>query len=314
MRPILAVSVDTLPTSCNLCPRNCGANRAEGQAGVCGADDTLRIARAALHLWEEPCISVGAGSGTVFFTGCPLRCVYCQNYDIAHGDHGTVISPRRLEDIYLELQDQGAANINLVTATQYVPQVVQTIRGARQRGLRLPVVFNTSGYETVQTIELLRGTVDVYLADFKYWKSDESDAAVRYSHAKDYFSVAVDALDAMVAQIGEMQVQGDVLTRGVVLRHLLLPGRLQDSMKLMAFLWDRYGDSVLYSVMNQYTPVRQVPGMPELDASPSEAEYEVLLDFLDDLGMDQYFWQEGGANKESFIPPFDNTGVYPERS
>lgn len=309
-----AVSVAIQQTKCKLCPRACGVNRAQGKTGVCGANDTLRIARAVLHEWEEPCISVGPGSGTVFFCGCPLRCVYCQNYDIAHGRHGTEITLERLEDIYFELVAQGAANINLVTPTQYAPEIIESVGRAQERGLSVPVIYNTSGYESVDTIESLAGTVDVYLADFKYWRGDESDAAKKYSRAADYFEVASAAFDAMVEQVGEPEFSDEEeprLLRGVMMRHLLLPGRLEDSMKLMAFLWHRYGNRILYSVMNQYTPIRAFPAMPELESRVPDEEYEILLDFMDELGMDQYFWQEGGAAEESFIPAFDNTGVFP---
>lgn len=303
----------SLPTSCQLCPRLCGANRAAGQRGVCGADDTLRIARAALHEWEEPCISVYAGSGTVFFSGCPLRCRYCQNYDISLGNRGRVISLERLVDIFFELADQGAANINLVTATQYAPWTVAAVAEARRRGLCVPIIWNTSGYELPETVDILRGTVDVYLDDFKYAPDSVSDAAMRYSRASDYFEVATAALDAMLDAVGQPQFADDgLLLKGVVVRHLLLPDRLEDSKRVMSFLWHRYGDKVLYSLMSQYTPMGDFPDMPELSHRIHKAEYEALLDYLDDMGLEDYFWQDGDAAKESFIPPFDETGVLPK--
>lgn len=307
-------TVPSLPTSCQLCPRRCGADRAAGQRGVCGADDTLRIARAALHEWEEPCISMYAGSGTVFFSGCPLRCRYCQNYDISLGNRGRAISLDRLVDIFFELVDQGAANINLVTATQYAPWVVPAVARARRRGLAVPVVWNTSGYELPETVDMLRGTVDVYLDDFKYAPAAVSDAAARYSQAPAYFEVATAALDAMLDAVGAPQFADDgLLLKGVVVRHLLLPGRLDDSKRVMGFLWRRYGDKVLYSLMSQYTPMGDFPDMPELAHTIDKAEYEALLDYLDDMGLEDYFWQDGDAAKESFIPPFDETGVLPKK-
>lgn len=310
-----ALSVATLPTSCELCPRRCHANRAAGERGVCGAGAALRIARAALHEWEEPPISVGAGSGAVFFSNCPLRCVYCQNAQIATGDHGTDIDEDRLCDIFFELADQGAANINLVTPGHYLPQIAVAVDAARARGLDLPFVFNTSSYERADVLRAYRRCAQVYLADFKYWMAPASDAAARYSHAADYFEVATAALDAMADLAGAPRFdrfQGeDRLVGGVVVRHLLLPGRLEESKKVMSFLWHRYGNGVLYSVMNQYTPLRAFPEAPELDRPVPNDDYERLLDALDEMGMADYFWQEGGAAKESFVPAFDSTGVLP---
>lgn len=305
-----------LPTSCNLCPRACGANRAAGERGVCGAGADLRIARAALHEWEEPPISVGAGSGAVFFSNCPLRCVYCQNAQIACGHQGTAISEERLTDIFFELAGQGAANINLVTPGHYLPHIAVAVAAARERGFDLPLVFNTSSFERAEVLRTYRDCADVYLADFKYWMSPASDAAARYSHAADYFDVATRALDTMVDLAGSPRFDNfggeERIVGGVVVRHLLLPGRVEESKKVMSFLWHRYGTSVLYSVMNQYTPLRAFPEAPELDAPVPNEDYERLLDALDDLGMTDYFWQEGVAAKESFIPAFDSTGVLPK--
>ncbi|MGN0261531.1 MAG: 4Fe-4S cluster-binding domain-containing protein [Eggerthellaceae bacterium] len=302
-----------LPTRCRLCPRACGADRASGERGMCGADDTLRIARAALHEWEEPPISVGAGSGAVFFSNCPMRCIFCQNAEIACGAHGTQVPPERLPGIYRELHDQGAANINLVTPTHYLPFVADSIRQVKREGFDLPFICNTSGYETVETIRELDGLVDIYLTDFKYWRAGESDAAFKYSRAADYFQVADAALKAMLESVGPPRFDSwhgeERLVSGVVVRHLILPGRLQDSKRLISYLWGEYGDSILYSVMNQYTPLRTFDQAPELNSRVDDAEYEQLLDCMDALGMADYFWQEGGAAEESFIPAFDSTGV-----
>lgn len=311
---------DILPDECMLCPRLCGAHRRAGERGACGAADELRLARAALHEWEEPPISVGAGSGAVFFSNCALRCIYCQNVDIACGAHGTDVLPERLAQIFQELAAQGAANINLVTPTHYLPFIVRSITDARDAGMDLPVVYNTSGYERAETMRSLKGIVDVFLTDFKYWRDGESDAARRYSHAPDYFQTAAEALDAMVQIAGEPTYdifgkeddacgRGERLTHGVVIRHLILPGRLDDSKRIVEYLWQRYGTGVLYSVMNQYTPLRAFAEAPELDAKVSDEEYDQLLDFMDELGMSEYFWQQGGAAQESFIPAFDSTGI-----
>ena len=301
-----------VPEQCMLCPRACGADRAAGKRGVCGADDTVYVARAALHEWEEPPLATGRGSGAVFFSHCPLRCVYCQNASITHGGFGLPTSAERLSQILLDLQAQDASNINLVTATHYLPWVAPAIEDARKQGLSLPVVWNTSGYESLATIHALRGLVDVYLTDFKYDSPAHSDAAQRYSHAPDYFYVALSALDAMLDQVGEPRYADDgALVRGVVVRHLLLPGRLEDAKRILSCLFERYGTRVLYSVMNQYTPIAAFPFAPELNERTAPSDYEELLDFLDGLGMDEYFWQDGEPAHESFIPAFDATGVVP---
>ena len=314
---------DTKSQACTLCPRKCGANRLSGQSGFCGATDEIKIARAALHFWEEPCISGEAGSGTIFFSYCPLRCCYCQNARIATGEQGAVVSEERLVEICLDLQRQGALNINMVTPTHYADALRRVIVQARSAGLTLPIVWNTSGYECVEQIEANDGFVDVYLTDFKY---ADAELAERYSHAPDYPSVALAALDKMVELCGEPQfdeVDGQVrLTRGVIVRHLLLPGALDNSKRVVKRLHERYGQRILLSIMNQYTPllathaqagdafaVRTLTKCPELAKRATDAEYEALLDYADELGCEDYFWQEGPANLESFIPDFDLTGV-----
>ena len=313
--PQQASVASLLPTSCDWCPRKCGANRAAGQRGVCGAADSLRIARAALHFWEEPPISGTSGSGTVFFSYCPLRCCYCQNKSIALGDAGADVSLERLADILLEQQDRGALNVNMVTPTHYGPIIAQAVRMARSRGLSLPVVWNTAGYENVSSLAALEHVVDVYLTDFKY---ASPGPAQDYSNAGDYPQVALAALDEMVRQAGAPQfdqVKGQVrLVRGVVVRHLLLPGHLDDSMQVVKLLHERYGKSVLVSLMNQYTPVLAATDAalakhPNLGQAPSSEDYELLLDYADALGMEDYFWQDGQASRESFIPAFDLQGV-----
>lgn len=307
----------SLPTSCDWCPRACGANRAQGAVGVCGADDSLMVARSALHFWEEPPISGTAGSGTIFFSNCPLRCVYCQNAPIAAGQAGAAVSVQRLAQMCLELQAQGALNINFVTPTHYAAHARAAVALARQNGLDLPIVWNTSGYETTAAIDALAGTVDVYLTDFKYASSDLARA---YSNAPDYPQVALEALEHMVSQVGEMTFSegtdgAPVLVRGVIVRHLLLPGHLDDSLEAIQQVFSRFGNAVGYSLMNQYTPVISPDSpaarrFPELLEGASSDEYETLLDFADALGIQDYFWQEGPASSESFIPLFDLTGVF----
>lgn len=315
-----------LPLSCDLCPRACGAARAAGERGVCGADDALVVARAALHMWEEPPISGDAGSGTVFFANCPLGCVYCQNSVIAQGRAGRAVSVRRLAEICCEQQERGALNVNFVTPTHYAPHIRAAVALAREQSFSLPVVWNTSGYETVAAIRGNAGTVDVYLTDFKYVNPS---LAQRYSNAPDYPEVALAALDAMVEAAGEPcfdEVDGAPrMIGGVVVRHLMLPGCLDDSKAVVRTVHERYGSRVLLSLMNQYTPVlsqmaegegdaaswarRVLDRCPELAHLVPSEEYEELLDYADDLGVQDYFWQEGGAAEESFIPPFDLSGV-----
>ena len=297
-------------SACELCPRRCRADRAAGERGVCGATDTLRLARAALHFWEEPPISGEAGSGTVFFSGCPLKCVYCQNHEISTGNFGIDVSPKRLAQIMLELQDQGALNINLVTATHYAHLLPEAIAAARAQGLAIPIVYNTSGYERVEAVRELDDLVDIWLTDFKY-----ADAGLgrALSHVPDYPSVAQSALIEMARQLerhggGAARADG-TWTRGIIVRHLVLPGHAEDSCRVLDLIWDAVGD-VPISVMNQYTPnaaMRAAGG--ELARAVTREEYERVLDHADDLGFTQMFWQEGGAVDESFTPPFDTTGV-----
>ena len=315
---------------CNLCPRACAAPRAVGVAGVCGADDRLLVARAALHFWEEPPLSglpredgTRAGSGAIFFVNCPLHCVFCQNAVIAEGGYGVSVSIDRLAQIMLELQGQGALNINCVTPTHYALHIMQAVRTARVNGLQIPVVWNTSGYETVEAVRALADTVDVYLDDFKY---ASSEVAARYSHASDYPQVALAALDAMVDTAGAPafdEVDGQPrMTRGVVVRHLLLPGEMENSRACVKLLHDRYGDNILLSIMNQYTPVLAsaaeagdaraqavLKKHPHLAQKVPDEDYERLLDYADSIGCDDYFWQVGPAAKESFVPAWDGTGV-----
>ena len=297
-------------SACELCPRRCRADRAAGERGVCGATDTLRLARAALHFWEEPPISGEEGSGTVFFSGCPLKCAYCQNHEISTGNFGIDVSPERLAQIMLELQDQGALNINLVTATHYAHLLPEAIAAARAQGLAIPIVYNTSGYERVEAVRELDDLVDIWLTDFKY-----ADAGLgrALSHVPDYPSVAQSALIEMARQLechggGAARADG-TWTRGIIVRHLVLPGHAEDSCRVLDLIWDAVGD-VPISVMNQYTPnaaMRAAGG--ELARAVTREEYERVLDHADDLGFTQMFWQEGGAVDESFTPPFDTTGV-----
>lgn len=292
---------------CTLCPRMCGSDRLAGEKGFCGMDATVRGARAALHMWEEPCISGEKGSGAVFFSGCTLRCVFCQNREIANGSCGKEITEERLSEIFLELQEKGAANINLVTAGHFALTVIPALKKAKERGLVIPVVYNSSGYERVETLRLLGEVVDVWLPDFKYM---DSELAARYSHAKDYPETAKKAIAQMVRQAGECVFDEEgYIQKGVVVRHLLLPGHTKDSMAVLSYLYETYGDKIYISVMNQYTPLPYVEEIKPLNRKVTKREYERVLDFAVELGIENGYFQEGGTAKESFIPAFDYEGI-----
>lgn len=301
---------------CTLCPRTCKATRSQGVRGVCGCTSTLRIARSALHFWEEPPISGDNGSGAIFFSGCPLRCVYCQNHEISHDGFGIEVSTHRLATMMLELQEKGAHNINLVTPLHYAPHVCEAISMARGSGLVLPIVCNTSGYERHDLIDMLSDVVDIWLTDFKY---ASPDLAQRYSGARDYPHVASKALASMLASLkehgGRRLDAHDHMQRGVIVRHLVLPGHVDDSYAVLDSLWNSAGNEIDVSIMNQYTPNERCrnAGGP-LSRTLESDEYDLVLLHADELGFDHIWWQEGQTASQSFIPPFDATGVEgPER-
>jgi len=316
---------------CMACPRECGADRTSG-TGFCGGGALPKIARAALHFWEEPCISGVNGSGTVFFSGCSLRCVYCQNRKIALGDVGTTVSVERLAEIYLELQGQGAHNINLVTPAHETDAVVRSLERAKRQGLKIPVVYNTGSYEKVENLKRLEGLVDVWLPDLKYYSPELS---ARYSSAPDYFEVAKNAIAEMYRQAGkpvfgplrndanhdgitdtEVNSQEDdelqLIKRGVIVRHMVIPTHTADSKKIIEYLYRTYGDDIFISIMSQYTPVidaETAKEYPELVRKLTEREYDAVVDYAIELGVENAFIQEGDVAEESFIPAFDGTGV-----
>ncbi len=298
---------ESLLSDCTLCPRHCHVNRLLGQAGYCG-QTTLKAARASLHMWEEPCISGTAGSGTVFFSGCNLRCIFCQNYHIALGEAGREISTKHLAEIFLSLQAQGANNINLVTPTHFVPQILLALQSAKEHGLTIPIVYNSSGYESTETLRLLEGYVDIYLPDFKYM---DPALSLKYSHAQDYFTKAKESLAEMVRQAGSpvFDPATGLMKRGVIVRHLLLPGQTKDSKKILRYLHTTYENQIFISIMNQYTPLPQVKELPELNRRVSPAEYERVLDFALRIGIENGFFQEGETASDSFIPEFDERGL-----
>lgn len=315
-------------SACTLCPRECRADRLNGVRGRCGCDNDIYVARAALHMWEEPCISGEHGSGTVFFSGCPLGCVFCQNSNIANARVGKKISVERLADIFLEQQERGALNINLVTPTHYIPQIARALELSKKQGMKLPVVYNSGGYEKVEALKLLDGLVNVYLPDMKYMSPA---LAKRYSKAEDYPTVAKTALAEMFRQVGEPKFRlegaeskavsdggeatdedGLIMEQGMIVRHLVLPGCVSDSKEVVKYLYGTYGDDIYMSIMSQYTPMPELlPGgklntsYPELGHCVTSEEYDEVVDYAIELGVENAFIQEGNVAKDSFIPDFD---------
>lgn len=297
----------SLYTSCTLCPRKCGVNRPAGERGFCGADAELLCARAALHAWEEPCLTGEFGSGTVFFSGCNLRCVYCQNRSISRGKVGKPASPEHLAQIFLSLEAQHAANINLVTPTHYLPHLLEAIPLARKTGLSIPIVYNCGGYESVESLALLEGLIDIYLPDCKY---PDSTLAKALSGAEDYPTVSKRAIREMVRQVGSpIFDQNGLLRRGVIVRHLVLPACAQNAADLIEDLFDTYGNRIIFSVMNQYTPPSDLPLPSPLDRPITEEEYRLVVSRMEQLGIVRAYLQEGGTVTESFIPAFNGEGV-----
>lgn len=302
--------------ACDLCPRHCPVQRDKDQKGYCGMTRELRIARVAPHFWEEPCISGTNGSGTVFFSGCNLRCVYCQNHKIAVGKTGAVYTVRELSEAFLKLQAEGCHNINLVTPSHYIPWIKEALQAAN---VTIPVVYNTSSYECVPALREMEGLVDIYLADLKYL---DADLAKRYSHAEDYPKTAKAAIAEMVRQVGDVTYEvesqkkesllfhateypdGALMKRGVIVRHLLLPGQVEEAKRVLRYLYETYGDRIAISILNQFTPLPHVASYPELNRKVTEEEYEEVVDYAIELGIGHGFLQEGQAASESFIPEF----------
>ncbi|NBI90583.1 4Fe-4S cluster-binding domain-containing protein [Lachnospiraceae bacterium] len=318
---------------CILCPRNCHANRAGGQKGYCGQTSEIAAARAALHMWEEPCISGRAGSGTVFFSGCNMGCIFCQNHPISKSMAGKKISPQRLEEIFFRLQEQKACNINLVTPTHFIPQIRQALQSAKSNGLTIPIVYNTSSYEKVEALKTLEGLIDIYLPDLKYFSPILSK---KYSFAEDYFTHASATIKEMVRQTGKPlfipqelpsskasgeasnenrendDYFGPLMKKGVIVRHLVLPGCIEDSKKVLQYLYSTYKNDIYVSIMNQYTPIPDfldIHTYPELNRPVSAKEYDTIVDYAISLGIENGFIQDDSAASESFIPAFDCYGI-----
>lgn len=295
---------------CNLCPRNCMAYRREGEKGYCKSGSEVKAARAALHMWEEPCISGKTGSGAVFFSGCSMGCIYCQNFEISSGMRGKEITVSHLADIFFSLKEQGAANINLVTPDHYVLPVAQAVLLAKSRGLDLPIVYNCSGYAKEGIIRNLKGIVDIFLTDFKYM---DGELAARCSKTPDYPAIAIKALKAMVETAGSPLFNEEgIMQKGVIVRHLLLPGHKKNAKAVIRHVYESYGDYVYLSLMNQYTPFERLKAFKDcggLCRKVTKREYEETVDYALSLGVRNAFIQEGNTAKESFIPAFDGEGI-----
>lgn len=296
--------------SCSLCPRQCHINR-EIKTGTCHAGAQILIARAALHMWEEPCVSGENGCGAVFFSGCSLGCVFCQNRAISGGQTGKSVSVERLVRIFFELKEKGAHNINLVTPDHYAPDVRAAVLKAKNMGIEIAFVYNCSGYTSVETLRMLEGVVDVYLPDFKYW---ERETAMNYSKAPDYPIRAREAIAEMVRQVGECRFSEDgMIEKGVIVRHLLLPGKVREAKQIVKYLYETYGDDIYISMMNQYTPGadagERLKDYPLLQRKVTKREYNRWIEYALQIGVQHAFIQEGQTASESFIPAFDMEGV-----
>ena len=292
--------MEELLNKCEICPRKCKVNRNNGELGYCKASNKIKIGGYHHHLWEEPIITGKNGSGTIFFSYCNLRCAYCQNYDLSFDSVGEYITIERLSDIMLELQEMQAENVNLVTPTHYIPLIKNSIVLAKEKGLKIPIVYNTSGYESVESLKTLEGLIDIYLPDFKYY----DNSLGKYSSVADYFNITSLALKEMYRQVGKPKYnKKGMLKKGVIVRHLVLPNNYQDSKKIINYLYQEYKDNIILSIMNQYT-ITKITKYPELNQKVDTKEYDNLIDYAYNLGIRNCFTQEEESQSESFIPKF----------
>lgn len=294
-------------SNCNLCIRNCGVNRLKGEIGACNSTDKVKASKAYLHMWEEPPISLSNGSGTVFFSNCNFRCVFCQNHEISQEDTGAFITNDELSNIFLKLQSKGANNINLVTPTHYVPQIIEALKISKANGLTIPILYNTNGYDSLDTIKALKGYIDVYLPDFKYFNDKY---AIKYSKAPGYKDNLINILNEMYDQVGINKFDEDgKMIKGLIIRHLMLPGLLFDSKKVIDTIYSRFGDNVYISIMNQYTPMFNAFKYKELSKPLNPKLYDSLIDYAASIGVKNAFIQESGSNTTEFVPSFDLEGI-----
>lgn len=293
--------------NCNLCPRSCKINRLKGSTGFCKAGKNVKIAKVSLHKWEEPCISGVNGSGTIFFSNCNLRCAFCQNYVISAENVGKEVSIKRLSEIFLEQQDRNAHNINLVTPTHYIPQIIEALDIAKSKGLNLPILFNTNSYVNTSTLKILNGYIDVYLPDLKYF---DNKYAIKYSHAPNYFNYASKAIEEMFNQVGTIKFdKNGMVTKGVIVRHLMLPGLLFDSKKVLDYIYNTFGDSIYISIMNQYVPMYNSYKFPEINKPLNPKHYDAFINYCLSLGIKNAFIQENTSSSKKFVPDFNLEGI-----
>lgn len=291
--------------SCTLCPHNCKVNRLEGKKGRCKCDNTLKIALASLHMFEEPCISGTNGSGTVFFTNCNLNCIYCQNYEISQGGKGKEITIQTLADIFIKQQEKGAHNINLVTPTMYVYQIIEAIKIARKNGLKIPIIYNSNGYENIETIKMLNGYIDVYLPDLKYYTNELSK---KYSNVDNYFEVATNAIKEMYSQVGNAVFDDNaIIQKGVIIRHLVLPNHIQNTKNILKWINENMPKDIYVSVMAQYFPTYKAKNDSLINRKLSKKEYKEVLNYLYSLDLQNGYIQELGSHEEEYVPDFNLT-------
>ena len=291
--------------SCTLCPHNCKVNRLEGKKGRCKCDNTLKIALASLHMFEEPCISGTNGSGTVFFTNCNLNCIYCQNYEISQGGKGKEITIQTLADIFIKQQEKGAHNINLVTPTMYVYQIIEAIKLARKTGLKIPIIYNSNGYENVETIKMLNGYIDVYLPDLKYYTNELSK---KYSNVDNYFEVATNAIKEMYSQVGNAVFDDNaIIQKGVIIRHLVLPNHIQNTKNILKWINENMPKDIYVSVMAQYFPTYKAKNDSLINRKLNKKEYKEVLNYLYSLDLQNGYIQELGSHEEEYVPDFNLT-------
>lgn len=296
----------SLSNKCNLCPRNCNVDR-NNSLGFCKANNKIKVARCALHYYEEPSISGKQGSGAVFFSNCNLKCCFCQNYNISTKQKGIEISIDRLSEIFIELQEKGANNINLVTPTMYINQIKDAIVKAKNKGLKIPIIYNSSGYEKTESLKLLDGLIDIYMPDFKYYSNRSS---FKYSKCKDYVENTKEAIDEMYRQVGKNKFnEDDIMIKGLIVRHLLLPGLIEETKEILKYLYNKYKNNIYISIMNQYTPLENVKNYPEINRKITQEEYDDVINYAIELGIENAYIQEDGTQSDSFIPEFDYTGV-----
>lgn len=291
---------------CELCPRRCKVNRLKGETGYCNAGKNIKAAKAMLHMWEEPCISGQRGSGAVFFSNCSMACVFCQNFGISQKHSGKEMSVEDLADVFIKLQERGANNIDLVSPTHYVPQIIEALQLAKSNGLSVPVIYNSNGYENIETLKYLKGYIDVYLPDIKYFSSAYS---TKYSKTPDYFKYASEAVIEMFKQVGSPVLEGGLIKKGLIIRHLLLPGLLSESKKILDWISQNLPKSIYISLMSQYVPMYDAHKYPEINKRVSQKSYEWLVDYSISIGLENGYMQDCNSAQTTYTPDFNNKGI-----